>query len=122
MYFSKNESEFWLTMGLCFCSDFLAIALLFLIKLCRLFQYFVHYAVGYRFVSIHPVIPVEILHDFLYRLPAVLGKDLCSKFLGFQDFAGLDFDVRRRTLRPAAWLVDHYFRVRVNKALSLFSG
>src|SRR5438477_12452296 len=52
-------------------------------------------AVGDGLLGVEESIALRILADLLEALPGALGHDGDQRVLGFEDFLGLNFDVRR---------------------------
>ena len=55
---------------------------------------------------------------FSDRLAGVFGEYLVKPLAQAERFAGVDLDVRRRTLEPARHLMDQYLRIRENEAFT----
>src|SRR5437773_1365967 len=58
-------------------------------------------AVGDGLLGVEEAIALRIVADLLDALPGALGHDGDEGFLGFENFLGLDFDVRRLPVHAA---------------------
>src|SRR5690606_8945623 len=88
---------------------------------CFLFQDSINNTVFHRFLRTHPVVAIKILHDLLERLPAVVGQDPGTQFLGLDDLLGLYLNVRGLPPCTTARLMDHHARMGLDEPSPLFA-
>ena len=75
-----------------------------------------------RVVAGHEVIAIGVARNALDRLARMVREQMIQPFLQIQDFARLDFDVRRLTARAAERLMNHHARIRQRETLALRTG
>ena len=62
----------------------------------------------------------------VYNVPARTSQDITPELMlelaAHENFAGVNFDIRRLTLRSSMWLMDHHTSVRQSVAFSIAPG
>lgn len=58
------------------------------------FDYRIYDSVLHTLARIHPIITIEVFHDSFFRLPAIFGEYFSADLFGFQNFDGLNLNIR----------------------------
>ncbi len=82
-------------------------------------QYLIDQPVCLRIFSGHEIVAVRVARDAFDRLTRMTYQHLVQPFIQVQDFARLDFDVRRLAARAAERLMNHLACIRQRKTLAL---
>ena len=75
-----------------------------------------------RLLRVHEIVAVGIAGDRVDILPGVARQQFVELLARFQDFPGVDVDIRRLALEAAERLVNHHPRVRQAVALAVLTG
>ena len=84
-------------------------------------NYAIYNTIASGIIARHKVIALRVFLDPGQRLSGMKCQQLVELLFHAQDFLGMDMNVRRLSLKPAQWLVNHDPGMGQGKAFSLFS-